>query len=688
MNLKHAHTPTTTTHHGRPRQADAHFSGGWLVLVRVAWVLVVMLAVGIFIVSISFKYTDVLYLVPSFIFEFVYLATGVAIFWHRPDDRMALVTSFALVTFGTTFQISSLATGTLPHVVHIMSLWLAFLANTCLGLFFYVFPTGQFVPRWTHWLAVCWIAYWGFNNVFLASFIASPGLNTVMFLGFLASVVPVQVYRYRRVSTLAQRQQTKWVIFGLSVAIVGFLVTITVITRFSHLIVGPLLYLFLLFIPLSLGVAILRSQLWDIDIIINRTLVYSTLTACVIALYVLVVVLLGALFQASGNLLISLLATGLIAVLFQPLRERRLMFGERDTPYRVISHLGQRLEATLAPEAVLPTIVETVAQALKLPYTAIALQQDGAFVITATHGSAKNGLLHLPLNYQSEQIGELILAPRGHGESFTSADRALLDDLTRQAGVAAHAVRLTTDLQHLTAALQQSRTQLVTAREEERRRLRRDLHDGLGPTLGAITLTAGSARYLYTRDAAAADALMDKLERDIAATVAEIRRLVYALRPPVLDEHGLVAAIRECAMNYATVGEEGGTSTSFALSIHAPEHLPSLPAAVEVAAYRIAQEALTNVARHARARTCVVCLSLSDMLQLDITDDGIGLQKGQRLGVGLLSMRERAMELGGTCEVQSLPAGGTRVLARLPWLQERGSPENYERLPNEPVNPA
>ncbi|HEY6406517.1 MAG TPA: histidine kinase, partial [Ktedonobacteraceae bacterium] len=312
---------------------------------------------------------------------------------------------------------------------------------------------------------------------------------------------------------------------------------------------------------------------------------------------------------------------------------------------------------------------------------------DGEFVIAASYGSAQDGLVRLPLNYQGEQIGELILAPRGPGASFTPADRALLDDLARQAGVAAHAVRLTTDLQRLTSELQQSRTHLVTVREEERRRLRRDLHDGLGPTLGALTLTAGSARYLYTRDADAADALMDKLERDIAATVAEIRRLVYALRPPVLDEHGLVAAIRECAVPYTTPGRESASLSSFALSIHAPEPLPPLPAAVEVAAYRIAQEALTNVARHARARTCLVCLTLSESLQLDITDDGIGLPEGQRLGVGLLSMRERAMELGGTCEVRRLPAGGAQVIARLPLPQEVRSPAYRERLTNEPVNP-
>jgi GAF domain-containing protein len=274
----------------------------------------------------------------------------------------------------------------------------------------------------------------------------------------------------------------------------------------------PLNTMFLL-IPCSISIAVLRSHLWDIDLIINRTLVYGTLTACVVALYVLVVVGLGALLQTRGNLLISLLTTALIAVLFQPLHIRlqqavnRLLYGERDEPYKVISRLGQRLEATLAPEAVLPTIVETVTQALRLPYAAISLKQDGEDVITASSGRAPDDLTRLPLLYQSEHIGDLLLAPRARGEPFSSADQALLADLARQAGIAVHTVRLTTDLQRLTKDLQHSRTHLVTAREEERR-LRRDLHDGLGSVLASLNCRAGALRMVLFRDPVAADALV------------------------------------------------------------------------------------------------------------------------------------------------------------------------------------
>jgi signal transduction histidine kinase len=420
-----------------------------------------------------------------------------------------------------------------------------------------------------------------------------------------------------------------------------------------------------LFVPVLTYIAIVRYHLYDIDVVINRTLVYGSLSACVIGIYVLAVVALGALFQAQGNFAISLLATGLAAVLFQPLRMRlqrgvnRLMYGERDDPYAVLSRLGQRLEAALAPDAALNTVVQTVAQALKLPYAEISLKQGDGFVTAASYGEPADERVTLPLTYGAELVGRLNLAPRAPGEEFSSSDRRLLEDLARQAGVAAHAARLTADLQR-------SRERLVTAREEERRRLRRDLHDGLGPQLAAQTLKVGSARSLYGRDPAAADALLSELETNMEAAISDIRRLVYNLRPPALDELGLDGAIRESAAQYATKGLK--------ISVDTPQTLPSLPAAVEVAAYRIVQEALTNVVRHAAASECVIRLGLDSELELEITDDGIGLPEDRGAGIGLSSMRERAVELSGTCVVEPSLPEGTRVLARLP-LPARGSIE-------------
>jgi signal transduction histidine kinase len=226
--------------------------------------------------------------------------------------------------------------------------------------------------------------------------------------------------------------------------------------------------------------------------------------------------------------------------------------------------LGQRLEATLAPEAVLPTIVETVAQALKLPYAAITLKQGEEFLPAASYGSAGGDLVRLQLVSQHEAVGELVLAPRALGESFRPADRALLEDLARQAGMAAHAVRLTADLKRLTVDLQHSRERLVTAREEERRRLRRDLHDGLGPQLASLTLKLETARNRLAHDSLA-DALLSDLAQRTQAAVTDIRRLVYALRPPALDELGLLSALRELTLQY---------SDQISMRLDAPTCLP------------------------------------------------------------------------------------------------------------------
>ena len=287
----------------------------------------------------------------------------------------------------------------------------------------------------------------------------------------------------------------------------------------------------------------------------------------------------------------------------------RLLYGERDDPYTILSRLGQRLESTLAPDAVLPALVGEVRAALRLPYAAISLIDGEGESIAAVSGTPTEAPLRLPLTYQHEPVGELRLALRAPGEEFNADDRRLLDDLARQAGIAAHAVRLTADLQR-------SRQRLVTAREEERRRLRRDLHDGLGPQLAGFTLRLDAARNLLRRDPDAADRVLDDLIARTQEAVNDIRRLVYALRPPALDDLGLVGALRRAAAQY-----DGG---GLHVTVDAAGALPPLPAAVEVAAYRIAQEALANVARHAGARRCTLRLELdgAEALCLEIGDDG------------------------------------------------------------------
>jgi signal transduction histidine kinase len=411
-------------------------------------------------------------------------------------------------------------------------------------------------------------------------------------------------------------------------------------------------------VPVAVGVAILRHHLLDIEVVINRALVSGALTVCLAAVYGAVVAGLGALVHDAG-VGASLVAAGLVAVGAHPLHRRlqagvdRLLYGDRADPYVVLARLGRRLEASLAPETVLPTVVETVGQALRVPAVAIELDRDGRFEVAAQYGTAVGRPVALPVAHRGQQVGRLLVWPRTPAEGLTGADLRLLEDLARQAGVAADAVRLTGELQR-------AQERLVGAREEERRRLRRDLHDGLGPLLGGVSLALAGVRHRLRGDPAAAERMLQRLEEQLQTATGEIRRLVDGLRPPALDELGLVSALRERAAHF----QQGPAGLS--VTVEGPDALPPLPAATEVAAYRIALEALTNAARHAHAHRCVLRLAVDGALELQVCDDGRGIPAGHRAGVGLASMRQRAREVGGACTVDPEPGGGTRVTARLP----------------------
>jgi signal transduction histidine kinase len=572
--------------------------------------------------------------------------------------------------------------------------WLYVLGANLVLFSFLLFPDGRLPsPRWrvAAWLvalAMCLDtaalaltpgALYGFPGVenpfgieVLAGLSGPLGVITGA-LALAAILVPViaLIVRFRGARG-DERQQIKWVLYAVAL-LVAAIVAVNLWPALDPSFAGTVVFLAgFLAIPAAIGVAIFKHRLYDIDLVINRTLVYGALTACVVGIYVLVVGYLGALLRTDGNLVVSLVATGVVAVLFAPLRDRlqrgvnRLMYGERDDPYAVVSRLGERLKATLAPDAVLPAIAETVREALKLPYAAVELPRDGGFEVAAASGEPPPDLVRLPLSYQGETVGRLSLGARAPGEGFSAADRRLLEGLAHHSGVAVHGVRVMADLRR-------SRERLVLAREEERRRLRRDLHDELAPTLAALGLAASTVGELIPTDPKKATALNAELGAEIRSAVGEVRRLVYDLRPPTLDELGLVEAVRERTARYTASGEGGGLRVTVEAS-----GLPAeLPAAVEVAAYRIVQEALMNVARHAKARTCAIRLSCPEgrALEIEVTDDGAGLPQTPEPGVGLRSMRERAAELGGSCTIERAAPTGTRVFARLPLAGPAGRGE-------------
>lgn len=323
-----------------------------------------------------------------------------------------------------------------------------------------------------------------------------------------------------------------------------------------------------------------------------------------------------------------------------------LVLGEHDNAYEVAGRVYRHLHDDPPGDGLLGTLATTLADVLRLPY--VAIEPDGGD--PAVHGRLPDGAepVRIPLRYRHVTVGTLSVGPRR--VRLSAADLRLLGDLARHVAVTLHAARLSD-------ALQASREQLVTAREEERRRIRRDLHDGLGPTLAALRLQLGALRRTLHADPDGAGVLVDELRDDVRRASADVRRLVYELRPPMLDEFGLVGALR----NLAPL--DGG----LVRRVDAPAELPPLPAALEVAIYRIAAEALHNTVRHAGATHCGIDLDTTGgVVTLTVTDDGRGLPSDYLAGVGHLSMHERATELGGSVSLGAPPGGGTRVTAVFP----------------------
>ncbi|PYI52533.1 sensor histidine kinase [Paenibacillus flagellatus] len=639
------------------------------------------------------------------VFGFVCMGAGVALYRRR--TMMGLLGTLMLFTYGAAFT----------PVMTVLYEWGDWLKSTvrlveagsfvAFLLFFAVFPSGTFVSRRMAWLLAVLVLVRVPGYLFPATPVDLAYWSQWLVGGWLllwaGMLLYVQLYRYRFVSGPLERQQTKWVVYGLSVALTGLLAFTAVFlwwqanglhTPYRLYAIEVGIHASMLVIPASLLAAVLRKRLWAIDPIVNRTIVYALLSVFVAAVYTAAAWYIGSIFRTDGGWLVSLVATGIVAVLFAPLKERlqrwvnRMLYGERGDPYSVLSRLGKKLEEPLTPEDVLHVVARTIREALRLPYVSVSLYQNGQTVNVARDGDPAAGgeRAAIELIHRGQLLGLLEAAPRTPGEGLGAPDRAFLDVLVRQAAAIVQSVKVSLDVKLLAADLQESRERLVLAREEERRELRRNLHDDTAPRLAALALTAAAAEELLEADPAATRAILAELRANIRATVADIRSLAHDLRPPALDELGLLGAVRERVreLSHAAsgAGAPGGGAVRFELD--APDGLPPLPAAVEVAAYRIASEAIANVVRHAEAGRCRIGVRFVRTaertgLELAVADDGRGVRASQaakpggsagtgRGGIGLRSMRERAAELGGTCRIEPAHAdgSGTKVIVFLP----------------------
>ncbi|MEU8078925.1 sensor histidine kinase [Catellatospora citrea] len=537
-----------------------------------------------------------------------------------------------------------------------------------LPLIIQLFPDGQALSRrWRVLIPVTVVAGVGFGLAMVldqSALTQMPIADTRPVLGgpagaavaaaapaaFLATAVTVLLslivmgLRLRR-SRGVPRLQLLWLLWAVAVFVV--LNTQRILTTD-----GPVLLLLTLpLIPAAATVAIVRHQLYDIRLVINRSIVYALLSVGVVGGYLAVIAVLSPL--AGNQLSVSpVVATGVIAVAFAPARGLlqttvdKMMYGRRRDPADAAATVGVHLSEGLG------VVVRAVREALRLPYAAVVSGE----AVMAEDGDSPTVRHAIALDVGDGEPADLVVGLRGGETAVSAADVRALHLLASPVGVALQAVRLT-------AQLRESRATIVSAREEERRRLRRDLHDGLGTALTAVTLKADAAHNLRSADPDRAAQLVLDIRADLTAAIADIRRLVYELRPPDLDELGLIGALRQRAeQSWPRVG------TGFVVTVDS-DPLPSLPAAIEVAAYRIATEAVTNALRHAGASRCRVALWVDGDVHVEVSDNGGAADRPWRPGVGLRSMHERATELGGTVTAGPVEHGG-RVYARLPLVEQ------------------
>ena len=475
---------------------------------------------------------------------------------------------------------------------------------------------------------------WQFVN--LPVFIAHFPLSAVLTV---AAVVQL-VQRWRGGDEL-RRQQL--LLFACAAAV-------TLITAPIAIWVGGGNWIFgvtLLPLPVAIGFAILARGLYDLRTATNRTLVWLTLSITIAALLALVITLGEQVNTHSSTRWLSWLAAGVAAACFAPLRDvlqrgvNRLTYGRWTEPYEVLAQLGQQLEASSDIDRLLTDV-------------GVELRELGLRDVRITAADSEeppggDDRVTIPLSAFGSLMGSL--SYRETDPPLRPRDRRLLEDLAGHLGGVLHARMLTQDLQR-------ARERLVLGREEERRRLRRDLHDGLGPALAGHLLRLDVIAQRLPPDTPAAQ-LVDTLRTELRDTVQDVRRLVEGLRPPALDELGLAGALRQSSSRLSSGG-------GVAVTVRCDDP-PALPAAIEVAAYRIATEAMTNVVKHAAARQCVIDVEVEPgELVVRVRDDGVGLTGSDAgWGHGLRTMRERAEELRGTFQAYAT-GSGTIVLARLP----------------------
>jgi signal transduction histidine kinase len=573
----------------------------------------------------------------------------------------------------------------------------------CVGLFLFgvmlplTFPTGHLMSR--RWLipVACSLLYFALvipGNAFVPGHpvdgypqISNPigwvghtdllntlqALSLLPLVGFVVGVVAAVIVRFRR-SRGVERQQLKWFMFSFLLVPVALAFNgVAVFSKVSFMIA-------LAALAVSVALAVLRYRLYDIDVVISRTLVYGSLAVFITVVYVGIAVGIGAAIGGGGrpNLGLSIVATAIVAVGFQPLRERlqrvanRLVYGKRATPYEVLSQFSERVAESYAVDEVMPRMARVLANGTGAQRADVWLRSDQSLRLAASWPAEAPLLSPLPLNggtlqvpegadrmvavrHQGELLGALSLNKRA-GEALTPVEDSLLAHLAAQAGLVLRNVGLTADLQVRLAELRASRKRLVSAQDEERRRLERNLHDGAQQHLVAIKVKLGLVEMLSAKDPDKARATLVQLKEDADDALETLRDLARGIYPPLLADKGLAVALESQARKATvpvTVAADG---------------LGRYPQEIEAAVYFCCLEALQNLQKYARAAHAQIRLSTGEgRLHFEVDDDGVGFDVATTTkGSGLTNMIDRLDALGGEVQAISSPGNGTRLCGSLP----------------------
>jgi signal transduction histidine kinase len=638
--------------------------------------------------------------VAGFVAILAMSSVGALIAWRRPANRIGWLL-LAIAFFALFIDLPHLYVGVAVYVhpgLLPAALWVnwvgqlvwVFLFAGLLVVLPLLYPTGALLSR--RWFIVLGLVALPVLLVVVASLdpaatapLPNPagvkgvaGFLSVLEVPFTLSFVAASllaivslIVRFRR-GDERDRQQIKWLLVAVSVLFVSLLLQLF----FPPLQNGPLLPLAAATLPISIGIAILRYRLYDIDLIINKALVYGGLAAVITAVYVLLVVGIGAMIGSNQRFLLSLVATAVIALAFQPLRQRaqqlanRLVYGKRATPYEALSQFSEHLSETYSHEDILDRMARILGEGTGAERAEVWVRAGQRLVLASSSPQAaepltplvmRNGALPVmqrdtvvPVSHAGELLGALAVDKK-RGETMNSVEQKLVTDLAGQAGLVLKNVGLNQELLARLDDLRLSRQRLVSAQDEERRRLERDLHDGAQQHLVALKIKLGLAE-AAAQPETRVRTLITQLKQDADDALDTVRELARGIYPPLLASDGLEAALRS-QIRRVTVPVD--------LEL---DDVPRQPREVEGAIYFCCLEALQNVGKYASANRVRLRLWTEDgNLAFRVQDDGKGFDPATApKGSGVQNMRDRLEALGGSLEVKSVPGQGTTIEGRVP----------------------